>query len=85
MEKSLYLLFPGMLLGTIREILVIKYQDAVIRRTPFIGALMTAFIGLADFAIIFSLIKLENPLVFIGYISGETASAFLGIRYLRKK
>jgi len=65
--------------------LVVKYQDAVIRRIPFIGAITTAIIGLSDFLIIFSLIKLENPLVFLGYIGGETAAAFLGIRHLRKK
>lgn len=80
MTKILFSLALGLILGAIREILVVKYQVSVIDLRPRLGAGSTWGIGHIDFLVYFALATFNNPWVFLGWIYGETIASYWAIK-----
>jgi uncharacterized protein (DUF697 family) len=78
--KALLSLSLGVILGVIREVLVVKYQGSIIDVKASLGAGTTWGLGHIDFVVYYALAQLQNPWMFYGTIYGSTVAAYFCIR-----
>ena len=73
----------GILLGLIRELLVVTYYKCIPARRAFLGSVLTLVIGMLDIGIIAKLVLDRDVWTIIGYTIGESIGTFLAVRKRR--
>jgi len=72
--------FLGILLGLVRECLVVRYYKCIPERKAFLGSVLTLAIGLLDIGVIAKLVLDKDIWTIIGYTLGESVGTFLAVR-----
>jgi len=81
--KILLSLPLGFALGVVRELLVVKYQGAIIDLNAVTGGVTTWGIGHLDFLVFLVLARFDNPFMAYAYIYGESLASYFGIKHRR--
>jgi len=76
--------FLGLVLGFVREFLVVRYYGFLALRKALSGSIVTLLLGFLDFFIIANFIQTKSWGMVIGYISGESLGTLIGIKYGRR-
>lgn len=83
MNKLIISLPLGFILGVLRELLVVKYQGAIIDLNANAGGWTTWGIGHLDFLVFLVLARFDNPFMAYAYIYGESLASYFGIKHRR--
>ena len=70
----------GLVLGLIRELLVVRYYKSIPQRRALLGSALTLGIGLLDIGVIAKLALDRDIWMIVGYTVGESIGTFVGIR-----
>ena len=70
----------GLILGLIREVLVVIYYKCIPARRAFLGSVLTLAIGMLDIGVIAKLVLDRDIWTIIGYTLGESLGTFLAVR-----
>jgi len=73
-------LIIGLVLGLVRELLVVRYYRAIPQRRALLGSALTLGIGCLDIGVIARLALDKDIFMIIGYTLGESIGTFVGIR-----